>query len=316
MPPDGIINVEFLNQNSQRAYPLSDEAGKLDVTGTFTLPDSFLVELYFPVHAGVDVEPEKFFLRRVGVFATGFNIVLAYDDGTSTPPLVASANIPRSAFSANESFALPGAGGFTDSVGKVVIGSLDEIDRQPSGVFTFDFDGGRLDTDVIRPQIRGLQSITLVNNSEKSDPIAGDVELIAGNNIRLTPVVVSGQDPQIVISAIEGEGLNEDCICDEELAPPIRTLNGVPPDTSGNFTLLGNDCINIQPIANGLSLDDVCSAPCCGCEELEAVNSQIARFGDGFVTLQTFVNRLAREVSAMSLTVLGSRLGDKGCFEC
>jgi hypothetical protein len=126
-----------------------------------------------------------------------------------------------------------------------------------------------------------------------------------------------GEDPQIIFNAIEGEGLTEECICEDEVtAQCVRTINGIPPAANANFTFIGNDCLEITPITNGVELADVCSAPCCGCEELEAVNSQITRFGDGVVTLEGFVNRLGAEVQTMSTNVLGSRIGDRGCVEC
>lgn len=315
--PEQIWNVEFLNQNSQRSFPLSEEATKRDVTDTIAIPDSFIVNMYMPVHAGLDVEPDKFFLRELGLFATGFTIIIAYDDGTGLFPPAAAAQIPRVIHVENRSYAMPGIDDFDDTAGKIVIGKLDEIDSLPLGVFKFDPAGGKLDSDVIRPMIRGIQSLTLVNGQDRSEPIVGDIELIAGQNMRLVPILTAGENPRVVFNAIEGEGLTEDCVCEEDTeSPPIRTINGIPPDISGNFTLLGNDCLEVTPVDNGLRLQDVCSAPCCGCEELEAVNRQIARFGDGVVTLQTFVTRLATEVTTMTLNVLGSRISDKGCFEC
>ena len=35
MPLDGLWNIEWLNQNSQRNYPLSEEASLKDLTGTW-----------------------------------------------------------------------------------------------------------------------------------------------------------------------------------------------------------------------------------------------------------------------------------------
>lgn len=310
-------NVEWLNQNSQRSYPLSDEATKQDISGTITIPDSFLVGMYFPVHAGVDVDPEKFFLRWLLIDPSGFTIIIAYDDGTSSPPSVAAATINRAIHTENRSYAMTGSGDFDDSVGKVVIGTFEEIDQLPAGRFEFSPAGGQLDTDVIKPMIRGISSITLVNGPDRSVPLTGDIDLVAGDNMRLSPIIVEGEDPQIVFDAIEGEGLTEECECEEEaVAPPIRTINGIPPAVNSNFTLLADTCVEITPISNGLRIRDRCSEPCCGCEQLDPINAQLTRFGDNLTTLQNFVSRLTAETSAMSLTVLGSRIGDRGCLSC
>jgi hypothetical protein len=314
--PRGTWNIEWLNHNSQRAYPLSDDATKQDTTTEFTLPDSFLLALYFPVHAGLAVQPEKFFLRSVSVFSTGYNIALGYDDGTNNPPIVASVNIAKSTHVENTSYALPGSGDYDDSVGKVIIGTLLDIDDAGAGQYFFNYADGKLDPDTIRPIIRGVSSITLVQGADESERIYGDIELVAGSNIRLTPIVV-GQNQQIRIDAIRGEGLNEDCICDgDEDAIPITTINGIPPTPQGNFTLLGSNCLEITAISNGLQLDDTCSEPCCGCKELEAITRDLDRFGDAALTLKNFINRLEAEVTQMSSVVLGSRLNDQGCLEC
>jgi hypothetical protein len=83
--------------------------------------------------------------------------------------------------------------------------------------------------------------------------------------------------------------------------------------TDGTFILAQDDCIEITPITNGLSFADTCAQPCCGCAELDAITTQINRFGDGVTTLQNFVTRLGSEVTQMSLVVLGSKLGDSSC---
>lgn len=316
--PLGHWNVQWLNQNSQRAYPLTEAATKRDKTDTIGLPTSFIVALYFPVHAGLNVEPQKFFIKELGVFPTGYNVALGYDDGTADPPTVGSVNIATSTHTENRSYAVAGVDDFDDSVGKIVIGSLDEISSVPPGLYEFTASGGALETDAIRPMLRGISSITVVSSvGDRSDPLYGHVELVAGNNMRITASQVGGQDPKITFSAIEGEGLNEECICEEESEGPcIRTINGIPPLPDGNFRLIGDDCINITPIDNGLKLEDTCSEPCCGCEELQAIEGQIDRFADGVFTLQSFINRLGAEVAQFHTVVLGSRLGDQGCVEC
>lgn len=313
----GLWNQQWLGQNSQRAYPLTEWASKEDETGAIRLPDSFLVGLYLPIHAGLDVEPSKFFLRALLITPTGYNVAIGYDDETADPPLVASVNIAKSTHTENRTYALSGADDFADSIGQICIGRLDEIDELPPGQYYFAAAAGQIEPDCIRPLIRGISSIVLVNGSDRSVPLYGDIELVAGANMRITPVLSEGSNPQIVFSAIEGEGLNEECVCeDDELGPCIRTINGIGPLPDGNFRFVGNDCVDISPITNGLEFSDTCSKPCCGCPELEAIKTQLDRFGDGYVTLQNFVNNVSVQTTTMQLVVLGSKLSDQGCLEC
>lgn len=315
--PLGIINLEWLNLNAQRAYPLTAEATKVDQTGTIAIPDSFIVELCLPVHAGLNVEPDKFFLYSLGIFPTGYNIVFAYDDGTNDPPLVANVNISKDAHTENRSYALTGSGDYADSVGTITIGRLEEMETLSPGLFYFTPAGGQIEPDAIRPFLRGVSSITVVNGTDVSEPIYGDITLVAGTNIRLVVNQVLGSDPEIVISAISGEGLNEDCVCDDaEEGPCIKTINGVAPEPGGNFVLSGQSCLQLSPITNGLQITDSCATPCCGCTELDAIRDQLNLFADARMSLEGIANRLDAEVSAMQAVVLGSRLNDQGCLTC
>lgn len=313
--PLGNINIEWLNANSQRAYPLTVEATKVDLTGTISIPDSFIVELCLPVHAGLDIEPDKFFLRSIGVFPTGYNIVFAYDDDTNDPPVVANVNISKAAHTDNLSYALTGSGDYVDSVGTITIGRLEEMETLPPGQYYFSPEGGQIEPDAIRPFLRGVSSITVVNGTDVSEPIYGDITLVAGTNIRLVVNQLPGQDPELIIHAISGEGLNEDCVCDDaaDTGPCIKTINGIAPEPSGNFVLVGQSCLQISAITNGVQLTDSCSSPCCGCTELDAIRDQLARFSDAKATLEGIASRLDAEVSAMQSVVLSSRLNDQGC---
>ena len=313
----GIRNLEWLDHNSERNYPLTVEATAKDISGEFELPDEFIVSLYLAVNAGVNIDPDRFFISSIGNFASGFGITIGYNaaGGVQT---VATANIARSAFSQYTAYRLTGVGNFIDATGVIKLGKIDNIDEQPGGQFTFEFSGSRLETDVIRPQIRGISSLRTLTGSNLSDRLYGDIVLQAGTNMRITVVQISGQDDTIVFDAIEGEGLNEDCVCEDDatIAPCLRTINGIPGTTDGDFTILGNACLIPEAIEFGLRLRDVCSEPCCGCKELEIVTAQLEQFGRQATTLENFLVNIEARVTEMDMVVLGARLGDRGCLSC
>lgn len=317
--PVGLLNLQWLNHNSQRSYPLAERATKTDVTGTIRLPDSFIVGLYLPVHASLTLEPARFYLKSVLVSSAGYNITVGYDNGennTLDNPDVAAANIARSAFQPNRAFALAGLDTFSDTIGEVVIGKLDEIDALPPGLYYFTPAGGQLETDVVRPMIRGISRLRVSNNGELSEYIYGDVTFVAGNNVRIAVTPSAADSTTITFSAISGENLNTDCVCETpSVGECIRCINGICSE-DGNFQLASNECVSVTTAGNGLALEDICAQPCCGCEELNALTQQIDRFSDGVNTLQNFVTRLGSEVTQMSMVVLGSRIGDTGCNNC
>jgi hypothetical protein len=310
--PIGIRNLEWLNHNAVRAYPITADSTQRDVSGDFSLPQSLIVSLYFPVHFGVTVEPGKFFVRTVHVFSTGLQIVLGYA-GSLGDVNVASALVPTATHSENTTYPLIGLGDFADSRGHLVVGSLEGLDNQPVGTFTFALTGARLEPDAIRPHLRTIPSIQVQNGSVLSRELSGHVVIQAGRNTRFRVVETEGQPARVIWDAVDGEGLTEDCVCDDGLAAPIRTIELVPPDGAGNFRFLGNDCLEFSGLPNGLLASDTCSEPCCGCQELEQITEALESFGERATTLENFLVSLEARVQQMDQVVLGSKLGDRGC---
>ena len=311
MPPSAIWNIEWLNQNSQRNYPLSEEASLLDTSGSFSLPLDLVVDLVWPVHATATIEPDKFHIYNLSIFGNGISLTLGYD---GTP--IGTVSVSADTHARNQSYFISGTGDFHDSVGKITIGELTNT-MAAAGSYSFNLSGARLEPTVIRPDLRGVTGFVLVNGSDRSELLTGDVEFIAGRNFRLTPVINPGENSQIRFDAISGEGLNENCNCDNipDIGEPIRTINGVGPDENGNFTLQGSDCMQIQASGTGLSIEDVCSNPCCGCDELRPIVNTINQLNDQVSTLGAFTARMEAEVAAALLNLLASKTGELPCFD-
>jgi hypothetical protein len=314
--PIGNWNLEWLNHNSQRAYPLAADATATDTTNSFELPEDFIVDLYLQVPVSADIEPSRFFIKNIGSFQTGFSIVVGYQSSFLGPINIASASIARQAATPDSVFRLTGIGDFVDAIGFVVIGRLEAIDLQPTGFFTFALDDGRLEAEPIRPQLRGVSALIAVNGADRSNRLQEDIELIAGANMRITAIpAVGGSLPKIRFDAIEGEGLTEDCVCEDTgVGPEIRTINGIGPSLTGNVNISGSTCVSITSEANGITINDTCSEPCCGCEELEAVTTDLEALRTKARTLEVFVTNLEASVTQTDQVILGSRLTDKGCL--
>lgn len=310
-------NLEWLDHNSQRSYPLADDATGGDTTSSFQLPEDFIVELDLPIHSAMDMDPAKFFIRQIVASGAGYSIILAYS-GSSGIQDVASANIPKAAHSRHTTYAVGGIEPFDDTVGKVTINKLTSIDDQPTGSWEFGYTATRITPDAVRPIIRGVQALKVQSGSNASQRLYGDVELVAGANIQLTPVVISAGVSKVIISALSGEGTIEPCVCTDgaEELPPIKTINGIQPSASGDFNFVGDDCLTLTTATNSIQIQDVCCTPCCGCEELESITKDLERFNQQKANLEYFVNELHSSVTGMDMVVLGARLGDKGCITC
>ena len=114
-------NLEFLNHNAQRSYPLTDAATKEDTTGSFVIPDDFIVAFGLPVSTAMDMESGRFFIRQLGSFASGYQLTIAYDTGSEVND-VGTALIPSTGVSRNTVFAVGGLAPFDDIVGKLAKG--------------------------------------------------------------------------------------------------------------------------------------------------------------------------------------------------
>lgn len=311
-----IRNLEWLDHNTERAYPLTVDSTKKDITDSFEIPDSFLAACYIAVPAALNVDPTRFFIQRIGNLTSGFSVSIAYDDGAQIYQ-VGTVNFVKKGFTPHTTYRINGLDQFYDATGWLVIGDITDIEQQPPGLFEFDLQGAKLEPDCIRPQIRAINSFRIKNGSQLSEAIYGDVIFAAGRNHRLTVTTSLSGENIITFNAIDGEGLNEDCICDENKKPDcIRTINGVPPDSNQNFTISPGTCIDVNTSGNGLVIEDTCTEPCCGNPELVAITEKLTQIQDYVRTLEERTNILESSINQLEQSVLGSLLGDKGCLGC
>ncbi len=305
-------NIEWLDGNAQRSYPLTEWATKVDTSDSFRIPDALILGLYFPVAAGIEVLPDRFFISRIVIYGTGIAISVGYDDDSGDPPIVGTAQFSLDAHEEYDTYALPGRNEFADSVGRIIIGNLATLSDIPVGRYDFTPQAGALEADAIQPMISGVTALVIDEQRYQ-----GDIVLEAGANIRYTVSEDAHGRTVIRIDALSTAGFEEPGICgDRPDAPPIRTIDGIAATATGDFSILGNTCLEPRPVQNGLQLADVCSEPCCGCEELEALVRELELFGTAATTVQGFTNRLQSEVTQMHQVVLGSLLGDRGCNTC
>lgn len=244
-------NLEWLNHNASRNYPLTAGSTRKDLTGTFEIPDDFLVGLYLTVPAGTAIDPGGFHIYKIGAFASGYSVTIGYNGEPVASALIAEASHVKGYY-----YTLGGLGNYTETTGHVVIWDLGNISKQPAGQFEFDNDGALLEVDCIRPDIRGVTSVAIQNGSVVSEPFYGHIVFQAGANVRIIPTEVDG-NTVFTIDAIEGEGLIEECDClGDDAATPIYTINGIQPTPDGDFRILGGDCLDVEGVTNGIKLKE------------------------------------------------------------
>jgi hypothetical protein len=312
-----------LNQNAQRNYPLSEEADLRDVTGTIKLPLDLIVDLVWPVQAASSVQSDRFYIHSMAMFGTAITITMGYMQPPSlangfvdTPLAIGSVSVSRDTHQRNQSYFIHGAGEFSDSVGKITIGDLDNV-ANIGGSYTFDLSGSRIEPTAVRPNLRGVSALVLVNGSDRSQQLTGDIEFVTGQNVDLqvTTSAITG-NPQIRISALNGLALNEECECSNTptTAQPIRTVNGIPSDTlSRDFKLLGDDCLQFEAIEGGLRIVDKCSSSCCGCNELNTILTDLETMNIQINTMSGLYDQMNAQVSTAMVAALASKTNELPC---
>lgn len=280
-------NLEWLNMNAARAFPFREDTTRQDVNRLITIPDNLLVDFVMVAPSAADLD--FIYVSKLLFSGTTLTLIISESGGAILTSVTTSITAPQ-----NTVYNLVGQGDFSDARGRIVFGELSMLaDSLPEGVFEFAGEATKFESRCIRPDLRSVRMLKLVKaDGSVVGPITGIVELVEGANVRLT--YTAGNPSRITISAIDGEGLTQECECDKTYAPPppIRTINGVPGDSGGNMVVDGYDCVSVEMGSAQLKLKDKCAKPCCGCTELEFITSNMQILEAGLVALEGRANLL------------------------
>ena len=101
-----------------------------------------------------------------------------------------------------------------------------------------------------------------------------------------------------------------ECECESSYPKPdpIRMINGVLGDESGNITLDGGEsCIEFAGGGEAtVEVTDTCAQPCCGCPELEFITQNLILLEDSINKLYARAEDLAIRQEDFYNTVLGT----------
>lgn len=294
-----------MSENTQRAYPLRYGAVPADVTNTVTIPESFLAAAQLTV---VGLQPAGVFISRIAATGLFYEVTLSVSDlltPTTTIVPLGTVIIPKTAQDFSNFSVTPAR--IYDTAGHITIGSLEQINTWPSGVYTFAPANTFLELDVVRPSVSRLTSMQVWSGDSVSATLTGSVVLRAGSNIRISDKY-AGNSQLVTISATSNSDYTDACSCASgaTIGPPIRQINGVTADDNGNVNLLGGGGYEFQSTAGGLTFMNANTAPCCGCEQLDAVFLDVKQFVNGATDLRDYANRLQQAIARLETVVLVS----------
>lgn len=292
MPP--VINQEWLNQNSLRSYPFREDMSMVphDVdTGAplsgVQIPNYLLVDFILSL-PGNNV---TVYLSQMALAGNLITLVFSNESDIriATLAITLDAHTPYSAYD------IIGQEPYQDARGRVVLGNLEGLRADlADGIYNFTSDTTRFEPATVRPDIRGVRSLRLINGDDISQLIQGRVKLISGTNIRL---VYDANENAIIVNAIAGEGLNDECDCAGKVGESniVRTINGIPIE---DVILVGDGkCVDINPEGNRLVISDSCSQPCCSCPELEFLTDSLKILEVSLTNLESYAQQLNLRIS-------------------
>jgi hypothetical protein len=283
-------NLEYLNLNSLRNYPIRDELSRIDSTGQFQIPNDFIVEFSL---AASNSPADRFFVSSLYNQLSSF--VVEISDANSV--VVGSFTIAASSFTEYQTYTMTTANGiYLQANGRLTIGSLDNIKNTPAGYYTFGITATELEPRTITPSLIGVNSITFTDNTGASHTLSGNVNIIARTNLNFT--YDSGSNT-LTLDAGNGLGLNTNC----PAINYITSINGVTPDDSGNISLLALGCVSLStPAANTLKITDNCCTPCSGCDELAELTSRLTQLESKYLEIKNNITTLEAELNGYLTT--------------
>jgi hypothetical protein len=311
------VYEEFSDKNLHRSYPLADASSANDTTGSFTLPTSLITDMYLCVPNIPEVDVTKFYVSYVIARRATIEIGISYDD-PATPDVLGTFKSILVDAPLQQTYIFTPAGNTVVGVlsalyimtGQVTIGNPAETSTL-LGNWRFD----PLETYISPTRV--AQGLINVQYFAVGDSLfTGIVNLKGGNGVELG-VETSGDVTTITVEVdITDSGviLSDDDVIDAlttEVGIPIRSINGLLGDAGRDFSIQGEDCTEISPIAAGLSISNPCATPCCPedpniaslTESVENLNLKYADLIRFYETNRDLVNEIQNKLFSLGNTL-------------
>ena len=301
------INAEWLNQNSQRAYPFMENMRlrpTVDgvVSGAYRIPNGLFLDMTMAT-SSYDSPPTVYLSALT--LAAGIVTAVFSDEASGEILATASAALPRDGTVPVNFF---GTGTHDDIRGTVVFGWSDAVaDGIPDGMYSYGPSETRFEPRCVRPTIPCVSGLFVSDRSglTKSPVLRGDVALVAGRNVRLE---YDEDGNAVVIHADSNYDYNDKCDCEGDAGrTEVVTVNGI---SVGNVVREGDgECVSVETSDGRIRISDTCSKPCCGCAELTFLNEKTNEISTAQSRLSAFAEQIKGSIDNLTMNVL---LSDSG----
>jgi hypothetical protein len=311
------VLAEWLDRNQHRVFPLEDSMTGEDATGSFTIPMSFLADIFLCVAPDTDIT--AYYIKSIIVRRYTIDVEIGYDGDdealtvgwftkiTHDQAINSSYNFEPSDQLVEDNKV------FTIMSGVLIVGSVEAILTFP-GQWSFTSDKTSLLSTRVTTGLAGVTSVML-----GSDIYKGKIALKEGSGVRLTPSYDADNNRTIItISADVGNLTDVDIPLTNDASilanltalygTPIVNINGVPPDSDGNFTLQPIDCTTLTSIGTGLSIENPCSLPCCDKSVLDDAYTSIAELNLRYARMEGYYQSIGRNVNELQSRMIALEL--------
>lgn len=283
-------NLDFLNLNSVRSFPIKEGLSCLSTDSAFLIPDQFILD--FTISANANVE-SRFFVSRIQNTPEIILVEISDEEGI----IAGLFTITVSTHQMYQSYYMAPTEEYVNAMGKIVIGTLSEVQLKPTGSFSFVLAATEFEMRCVTPSIANINRFRFIDEIGDLHTLTGDVILVARNNLAFR---LDADTNTVILDAGDGLGLNKDC---GEVAPCIKTIQGISPDEDGNFTFIGSDCADFQELDTppGLLLKETCCKPCMGCDEISELTRRAMQVETDMLKLRDFVTELQNLITEFSM---------------
>ncbi len=282
-------NLDFLNQNSLRNFPLKEGLSALSLSDEFVIPESFLLDCSLAMSSNID---RTYYVSKVQNTPEIITVEIS-DDLDVVAGLFTITVDTHETY--GEYFLAPSAD-YVGANGRLTVGDLRDISNLQTGIFHFEITSTELEMRCVVPSLNAINRMLFIDEKGLTHAMTGNVTIVARNNLKFRK---SGD--VIFLDAGDGLGLNKDCI--DEL-PCIRTIRNVAGDDDGNFTFLGADCAQFSEMTTppGLMLQETCCKPCMGCDEISELTERVMHLEVDLLRLKEYAQRTQEIIAQFSQT--------------
>lgn len=307
--------LDFLNQNSLRAFPFRESLSRLSTDGVFKIPDSFIVDFLLTGEANVAA---TYFVSTLNVTPEQITIELSRELLPSVPEVVGTFTINVANFESDSSYTLVPNTDFGHIKARLTVGDLTDILNE--GVYAqFSSSATTFEMRTVIPNggnVTGIVFKKASGTSTQSVTLTGAVVIELRHNLKMG-TITSDNTSYFALHAGENLGMNATC----GTAQCVTKINGIAPDSFGNILIKGDDaCVTVGGQFNVISDTSVsnvditvqnnCCPPCMGCDKLTTLAENAAQIETSMLQLKNTYMKLNLHVANLATNV------NKSCPDC